>query len=1066
MKFQNLYYMKTNQETDIFNYKTPEFYINMKSIPDKTSIERKSFVLEEKRKCREGININGIYIPGSLYFHLNYYHLEGDDLKTGKKAVFLPRFRDNEWIFFNDYENAYNERKIYTYFGGRQLGKDLLNSSILYQEDGEITIGNCKIGDKIYDDSGNLTTIKGVYPQGKKPVYKMTLLDGREIYCGLEHNWYVWNRKKSNGYKDSKKKNRRNKSGGYEIKTTKELIEDYKNERKDWIGKRKNAFEYKYGIPNSKAVQYNEKQQTLEPYLLGLWLGDGSNYYSKITSVDKEIIEYLYDVANRMGLYITKDGDLTYMITGKKESNKTNQKNIFHKYLQDKNLYQNKHIPFEYMYGSEKQRLELLKGLMDSDGTCDEKGNISFSSSIPKLAEDVVKLCRSLGITVSKKVSKSTYKKGEIRVFCKDCYTIHLYTDKPVFKLKRKLDRCNSNKKYLNFTSIVNIEYLFDDYTTCIEVDNKSHLFLTDGYTVTHNSEMIVSLCLRELCLYRETEAMALFSNQPDKDTFVKKMYTAITHGEKFIIIPNIDKDWSKELIRFGLTKQDNTLDLRARLYIYNTQEGKKIQVGSGKSLSFLLLDEVAKNPFRAVYDVIEPALLSDSGKLRCSPLFTFTGGETEKAADARNVVENPDREKQFITTLENGQVIGGRFMDGRFRKDCKKLSTISDFLQKKTDTWIDDYPIYVTDVKFAEEKIEKEKQEASKSPDKTTLQLKKIFFPLSLDDVFLKESGNKFPIEVIKAHQNFLKEKYSPLCVEFYRDIKGEVQWKHSDKKPINKFPIKPSDDKDAPVLIFEQPVKNAPHYTYCIGVDLIHNDDSNDKVVSLFSLYVYKRMLNPLDRFKNQVVCSVAYRPKSLEETHELALMIAEYYNAIEGVLPEASEQSFFQYFFLKKKGHFLANSFDLQSEIAKRNVKGGKKGLAPTTVNQNHYMNLLVEEANKEYIDIDEEGNEILSYGVTKEYDVMLLEEYKEYKRHTAGRGVHDGNFDRVISRGCAETLARYYDAKYPIASQIPNRNKEIVVERDYQRTMFGEIKKKSNSLDFSNKSNIKIPSWLRK
>ena len=69
---------KSNLETDIFNYKTPEFYINMKSIPDKTSQERKSFVLEERRKCREGININGIYIPGGLYFHLNYYKLSKD----------------------------------------------------------------------------------------------------------------------------------------------------------------------------------------------------------------------------------------------------------------------------------------------------------------------------------------------------------------------------------------------------------------------------------------------------------------------------------------------------------------------------------------------------------------------------------------------------------------------------------------------------------------------------------------------------------------------------------------------------------------------------------------------------------------------------------------------------------------------------------------------------------------------------------------------------------------------------------------------------------------------------
>jgi len=519
---------KSLLQTDIFNYHTPEFFINMKNIPDKASIERGAFISEEKRKCREGININGVKIPSGLYFHLNYYHLEGDDkYNPGKKAVFLPTFRDNEWIIFNDYELCQREGRIYLLFGGRQISK----------------------------------------------------------------------------------------------------------------------------------------------------------------------------------------------------------------------------------------------------------------------------------------------------------------------------------------------------------------------------TECEASLCLRELSLYKNTEAVGLFANSQYKDTFTKKMSIAITHGEKFMIVPNMDKDWSKDEIRFGVTHQNGDVDLRGRLFIYNTQEGKKTQVASGKTPSFLLFDEAAASPFRAVLNTMEPALLTDLGNLRCAPMITFTGGETQKAEDAKNLVETPSLETQFTTTLDDGKVIGGRFLDGNYRKDCKKETTMSKYLGIETNTWLDTYPIMVTDFDYSKETIDKERAEAAKSADKNTLTLKRIFFPLTLDDVFLTESNNKFNKDAIDQWQTYLKEHYEPIYADFYRDMNGKVGWKNSHLRPITKFPVTPNMDKEAPVLIFEHPVPNAPNFTYVIGIDPINNDDSNDKVVSLFSFTVFKRMLNPLDEFKDEPVCTYRGRPKELAETHKMALMVAEYYNAQEGVLPEAS-------------------------------------------------------------------------------------------------------------------------------------------------------------------------------
>lgn len=100
-----------------------------------------------------------------------------------------------------------------------------------------------------------------------------------------------------------------------------------------------------------------------------------------------------------------------------------------------------------------------------------------------------------------------------------------------------------------------------------------------------------------------------------------------------------------------------------------------------------------------------------------------------------------------------------------------------------------------------------------------------------------------------------------------------------------------------------YEFPIKDVPNFTYVIGVDP-YNNESNDKVVSLGSICVYKRMLSPLDEFKDEIVCSWAGRYKEIKDFHELVLMIAEYYNAVGSVLPEASEGTLIQYFNFKEK------------------------------------------------------------------------------------------------------------------------------------------------------------------
>ena len=193
--------------------KSTEFFRNIKSLPPVGSQEFEDLIKWEEEKIKGGISVNGVFFSGWLYWHLNHWKIRMDQQDEHGNDIRIesyPDLRDNEWIRAEALEQCRIEKKGYMEVGGRQGGKDLLNSSLLYTENGEITIGNCNIGDKIYDESGNLTTILRKFPQGIKPVYKVSLIDGRELFCGLEHNWYVYHRK----------------SKTYKVKTTSELLKD------------------------------------------------------------------------------------------------------------------------------------------------------------------------------------------------------------------------------------------------------------------------------------------------------------------------------------------------------------------------------------------------------------------------------------------------------------------------------------------------------------------------------------------------------------------------------------------------------------------------------------------------------------------------------------------------------------------------------------------------------------------------------------------------------------------------------------------------------------------------
>ena len=182
----------------VMNFNSKELYINMgNDIPlwnDLYSYEEqdddvKQFWENEAMKLLNGVTINGVFIHPWLYWHINFWKMMidvGDDRIPGNSQL-----RDNEWMFAEFLKQAEEENKGIFMFGCRRFGKALLDPEILYLEDREKMIGNIVVGDKIYDDKGNLVEVVGVYPQGKVTTYRVVFEDGRNVICCGNHQWRV-----------------------------------------------------------------------------------------------------------------------------------------------------------------------------------------------------------------------------------------------------------------------------------------------------------------------------------------------------------------------------------------------------------------------------------------------------------------------------------------------------------------------------------------------------------------------------------------------------------------------------------------------------------------------------------------------------------------------------------------------------------------------------------------------------------------------------------------------------------------------------------------------------------
>lgn len=350
----------------------------------------------------------------------------------------------------------------------RLMGRMLCLETDIPTPNGFIKLKDLKEGDQLFDEDGNICNVTKLHPIDLKPEsYRITFDDGTIIDACADHLWLT-----------STKRDRINSLKGKntsKVKTTKDILNTLK------IGTENN-----HCIPTCSPINYSEKDLILDPYLLGLWLGDG-DAQGRIESAEPEVFDGLsfHVIPSSIGYEgkfgVSKsnsyrvDGLTSKLVELKLLKNTHNKIDDFY----------NKHIPDIYMKSSFKQRLSLLQGLLDSDGHCDKNGNIEFVQVRENLAMQVLDLVLSLGIK-AKIYKRSSKRYGKI---LRDKYRIRFTTSLPVFRLQRKLNNIKSVLKICKNRYITNVEQIDPKPMRCITVDSKSHLFLvTKNYIATHNT--------------------------------------------------------------------------------------------------------------------------------------------------------------------------------------------------------------------------------------------------------------------------------------------------------------------------------------------------------------------------------------------------------------------------------------------------------------------------------------------------------------------------------------------------------------------------------------------------
>lgn len=455
--------------------------------------------------------------------------------------------------------------------------KALADDTPIYTPDGWRRHGDLEVGDRVFAPDGTETEITRTFPFEPRTMFRITFEDGTHIDADAEHEWIVHSREsRKRTYKSAQRR------------TTKELLEkiDVPNgpvRVSNWT------------IDLTAPIKGEHQDLPLDPYLLGLWLGDGSSVGGGYTGVDG--LEQAFACA---GFEVSARKPQHFFVRG------------LSPILRRMGVLGNKHVPAHYLNASSLQRLALLQGLLDSDGTCGERGLVEFMNTNRALADAVLFLARSLGIKARIKEKRATlYGKD-----CGPCWRVMWCSPMQVFRLPRKAARIRTSwvhkvsaHRRIAITSIR--ELPSKKSCQCIRVAHRSHMYLAGSSMVpTSNCGKSTALAVAALWFYCSFPDARVFLTAVTTPQIDKVIYREIRrlHAKSKKSVP-VDGTLF-ELARTGLRAPDER-----QIWGMTARDGESLAGISGANI--LILADEASGIQDRFFETLGSSLAGSGGTVR-----------------------------------------------------------------------------------------------------------------------------------------------------------------------------------------------------------------------------------------------------------------------------------------------------------------------------------------------------------------------------------------------------------------------------------------------------------------
>lgn len=422
--------------------------------------------------------------------------------------------------------------------GNNGVGKAVTLDTPILTTKGWKAMGDITYDDQLFGRDGKPCNITGIYPQGEKQVYRVHFVDGTFVDCCKDHLWmYNTRYRESKGFTD------------FKTATTDELYVNYTKPRSVFI-------------PVCEAIQFEEQDLPIPPYALGLLIGDGylpEQGAVTFTNTEKDLIDALSIELKDIAVVKQNSANrFQWCLRSVQPYARSTLKTLLRELGLIGTKSQTKFIPYKYLMSSVEDRMALLQGLIDTDGSVTYRHGIRYSTRSYRLSQDIISLARSLGY-------RTTFH-THLRENGTD-YVVHLLTKEPLFRSAKHCSRFvnNSKKPPRNYKTlrIDSIEILdkFEEMQ-CISVDSPDHTFICKDYIVTHNtyvSSIVLQYCYGRYYSTRMITFKDLISksfNGDDTSEYWNTEFLVIDElGAEVSLKSNAEKSLIEELLKYRFAK-------------------------------------------------------------------------------------------------------------------------------------------------------------------------------------------------------------------------------------------------------------------------------------------------------------------------------------------------------------------------------------------------------------------------------------------------------------------------------------------------------------------------------